>query len=171
MSLNVVVQIERANIVNFDWALAHMDSVKSKKTRRKTGTAEDWVYETEIKDMGEDVSVVLNRTPESEAYAYKCRRISRALVLSSWTTVRVMSISRALIKILKRFCVSVVPEEREDNVARILGGRGIKYSHRNDDILVPNTIEEQQMKKARKVRDIRCLFDQTRSLHYFLKKF
>src|SRR5580698_6084737 len=36
-------QIEHSNIVNFDWALAHMD-VKSKKMRRKLGTAEDWVY-------------------------------------------------------------------------------------------------------------------------------
>jgi hypothetical protein len=41
-----------------------MDGVKSKKTRRKSGTAEDWVYETEIKDIGEDVSVVLNHTPK-----------------------------------------------------------------------------------------------------------
>jgi Helicase-associated putative binding domain, C-terminal len=45
-----------------------------------------------------------------------------------------------------------VPEVKEDSVTRILEGRGIKYSHRNDDILVPNAIEEQQMRKARKVR-------------------
>ena len=45
-----------------------------------------------------------------------------------------------------------VPEVKEDSVSKILERRGIKYSHRNDDILVPNTIEEQQMKKARKVR-------------------
>jgi hypothetical protein len=58
-----VLQIEQANIVNFDWALAHMDGVKSKKTRRKSGTAEDWVYETEMKDMGEDVGVASQPTP------------------------------------------------------------------------------------------------------------
>jgi hypothetical protein len=52
-------QIENANIVNLDWALAHMDVVKSKKTRRRTGTAEDWVYEAEMKDtIEEDVSAV-----------------------------------------------------------------------------------------------------------------
>ena len=44
-----------------------------------------------------------------------------------------------------------MPEVKEDGVSKILERRGIKYSHRNDDILVPNTIEEHQMKKARKV--------------------
>jgi hypothetical protein len=56
------MQIEQANIVNFDWALAHIDAVKSKKTRRKSGTGEDWVDETEIKDMGEDVGVASYHT-------------------------------------------------------------------------------------------------------------
>lgn len=51
-----------------------------------------------------------------------------------------------------------VPEVRENGVTRILESRGIKYSHRNDDILVSNNIEEQQMRKARKVRVVR--FDQ-----------
>jgi hypothetical protein len=51
-------QIEHANIVNLDWALAHMDVVRSKKARRKSGTAEDWVYEAEMKDIVEDVSGV-----------------------------------------------------------------------------------------------------------------
>ncbi len=41
-----------------------MDSVKSKKTRRKSGTAEDWVYETEMKDMGEDVGILPHYTPK-----------------------------------------------------------------------------------------------------------
>ena len=50
------------------------------------------------------------------------------------------------------FHVSDVPEIPEDSVSKILESRGIKYSHRNDDILVPNTIEEQRMRKARKVR-------------------
>ena len=63
MSLIGILQIEHANIVNFDWALAHMDGVKSKKTRRKLGTAEDWVYEAEMKDVGEDVSVASHHTP------------------------------------------------------------------------------------------------------------
>ncbi|KAI0299057.1 hypothetical protein B0F90DRAFT_663985 [Multifurca ochricompacta] len=43
-------------------------------------------------------------------------------------------------------------EVNEDSVTKILESRGIKYSHRNDDILVPNTIEEQRMKKARRER-------------------
>jgi DNA excision repair protein ERCC-6-like 2 len=60
-SLTVVPQIEHANIVNLDWALAHMDVVKSKKTRRRTSTTEGWVYEAEIKDtIEEDVGAVLH---------------------------------------------------------------------------------------------------------------
>ena len=61
-----------------------------------------------------------------------------------------------IVKILTRIRVLGVPEVIKDGVTKILENRGIKYSHRNDDILVPNTIEEQQMKKARKVRDMRC---------------
>jgi hypothetical protein len=60
----IMPQIEDANIVNLDWALAHMDVVKTKKTRRKTGTDEDWVYEAEIKDTGEDVGAVFHYTPK-----------------------------------------------------------------------------------------------------------
>ena len=66
-------------------------------------------------------------------------------------------ISKVLINIPISFHVSDVPEIPEDSVSKILESRGIKYSHRNDDILVPNTIEEQQMRKARKVRVV-CLF-------------
>jgi hypothetical protein len=62
---------------------------------------------------------------------------------------------QSFVKILTQICALAVPEEREDSVSRILEGRGIKYSHRNDEILVPNSIEEQQMKKARKVRAMR----------------
>ena len=69
-----------------------------------------------------------------------------------------MSIPSALVKILIR--ILGVPEViKKDGVTKILENRGIKYSHRNDDILVPNTIEEQQMKKARKVREHAVLLD------------
>lgn len=64
MSLIGILQIEQAHIVNFDWALAHMDGVKSRKMRRKSGTAENWVYESEMKDMGEDVGVAPHHTPD-----------------------------------------------------------------------------------------------------------
>ena len=148
-------QIESSNIVNFDWALAHMDGVKSKKTRRKSGTAEDWVYETELKEMGEDVGETSRSYPELKLISINagrsqgswCSPLGRQFV--SW------SIPRALAKDTNENLCLAVPEEREDSVARILEGRWIKYSHRNDDILVPNSIEEQQMKKAKKVRDMR----------------
>jgi len=35
-----------------------MDVVKSKKTRRRTGSAEDWVYEAEMKETAEDVGAI-----------------------------------------------------------------------------------------------------------------
>ena len=43
-------------MINLDWALAHMDTIKSKRVRKKKGTAEEWVYEAEVKDSKEDVS-------------------------------------------------------------------------------------------------------------------
>ena len=128
-----------------------MDAVKSKKTRQKTGAAEDWVYEAEVKDSTEDVSAMfyyaLNLT-----LTLRKRLILKVLELSFWMTVRVVSVSRALNIPIPSFHVSDVPEILEDSVSKIFESRGIKYSHRNDDILVPNTIEEQQMRKARKVR-------------------
>ena len=98
------------------------------------------------------MSVQCSTILRNETHAFKYRRISRVSVPSSWTTVRVMSNHRAL----TRIHISGVPEVIKDGVTKILENRGIKYSHRNDDILVPNTIEEQQMKKARKVRNMRC---------------
>jgi hypothetical protein len=68
VSLILVSQIEQANIVSLDWALAHMDAVRSKKTRRKSGTAEDWVYEAEMKDTIEDVGASVPTCAESESF-------------------------------------------------------------------------------------------------------
>ncbi|KAH9953604.1 P-loop containing nucleoside triphosphate hydrolase protein [Russula dissimulans] len=95
--------IEHAHVVNLDWALAHMDTVRSKKTRRRTGLAEDWVYEAEMKETVEDADL----------------KGLGALLL-------------------------------DDNSRKPWD----QYSHRNDDILVPNTIEEQRMRKAKKVRHV-----------------
>ena len=145
-------QIEHANIVNLDWALAHMDVVKSKKTQQRRSTAEDWVYEAEINETtGGDVSAILHFS-ECDAYAVKRRRILRVSEPYFWMTVRVVSTSRVLTEVPIRVCTSGVPEIMEDSISKILERRGIKYSHRNDEILVPSTIEEHRMKKARKVR-------------------
>lgn len=73
-------QIEHANIVNLDWALAHMDVVRSKKARRKSGTAEDWIYEAETKETVEDVSEVPCPSPNSESLCtFDFRQISGVL--------------------------------------------------------------------------------------------
>ena len=69
-----------------------------------------------------------------------------------------MLTSRVLTNIRIRGRASGVPEITEDSVSKILESRGIKYSHRNDEILVPNTIEEQRMKKARKVRVLKSVW-------------
>ncbi|KAI0060152.1 hypothetical protein BV25DRAFT_986960 [Artomyces pyxidatus] len=99
--------IERANLINLDWALAHMDAIKSKKMRQKAGTAEDWVYEAETKESHEEADL----------------KGLGALLLDD-----------------------VIPEVREDHVTIILGKSGIKYSHRNDDILAPSHIEKERLK-------------------------
>lgn len=83
-------QIEHANIVNLDWALAHMDAVRSKKTRQKTGAAEDWVYEAEMKDSIEDVSAILHYAPNMTLTLH-WRRILKVLEPYFWTIVRVVS--------------------------------------------------------------------------------
>jgi hypothetical protein len=73
--------------------------------------------------------------------------------------VRVMSTSQEFSLIYEYvFARPGVPEIMEDSVSKILERRGIKYSHRNDEILVPNTVEEQRMNKARKVRVMRFVW-------------
>ncbi|TFY76961.1 hypothetical protein EWM64_g7051 [Hericium alpestre] len=101
------VAIERANMVNLDWALAHMDAIKAKKPRKKNGAAEDWVYEAEAKETKEDEEL----------------KGLGALLLDD-----------------------TVPELNENDVSSILNDHGIKYSHRNDDILAPSHIEEARIK-------------------------
>ena len=89
------MQIEQANIVDLDWALAHMDAVKSKKTRQKMGAAEDWVYEAEMKDSIEDVRAMLHYSPNLMLMP-PWRRILKVLEPYFWTTVRLVSVSRVL---------------------------------------------------------------------------
>ncbi|KAA1466811.1 hypothetical protein DENSPDRAFT_831699 [Dentipellis sp. KUC8613] len=101
--------IERANLINLDWALAHMDAIKSKKPRKKGGAAEDWVYEAEAKDTKDDEEL----------------KGLGALLLDD-----------------------TVPEVEKNDVSSILNSYGIKYSHRNDDILAPSHIEEAKLKNV-----------------------
>lgn len=51
------------------------------------------------------------------------------------------------------YCHIDVPPDitKEDEITRILNNQGIKYTHRNDDILAPSHIEEAQIENAIKV--------------------
>lgn len=103
--------IERANLINLDWALAHMDTIKSKRVRKKKGTAEEWVYEAEVKDSKEDAEL---------------KGLGALLLDDS------------------------VPEVEESDVSKILNSHGIKYSHRNTDILAPSNIEKAKIQTVLK---------------------
>jgi hypothetical protein len=46
-------QIEKATIMELDWALAHLNSKSKKPAKAK---AEDWVYEADMKGGKEEVS-------------------------------------------------------------------------------------------------------------------
>ena len=47
--------------------------------------------------------------------------------------------------------VSDPPEVPEDDIQKALGAIGVKYSHRNDDVLLPSRIEEERSRNALKV--------------------
>lgn len=128
-----------------------MDVIRSKKAPRKSGATEDWVYEAEMKDIVEDVSDMPCSGPVLERHAPSTAGRSQG----SWRPiVRRQYVLLWCHLLLTNYVVLGVPEVKEDSVSKILERRGIKYSHRNDDILVPNTIEEEQMNKARIVRGL-----------------
>lgn len=49
-----LLQIEKATIMELDWALAHLSSSKSKKLTKSK--ADDWVHEADSKSGKEEVS-------------------------------------------------------------------------------------------------------------------
>ncbi|KAI0312226.1 P-loop containing nucleoside triphosphate hydrolase protein [Amylostereum chailletii] len=98
--------IERANVGNLDWALGHMDVVKSKAASKKK---EAWVYETEAKELKEDADL---------------KGLGALLFDDS------------------------VPQARKGGVTKILDSYGIKYSHRNDELLAPSHIDKERDKIA-----------------------
>ncbi|KAI0045188.1 hypothetical protein FA95DRAFT_1583483 [Auriscalpium vulgare] len=99
--------IERANLMDLDWALAHMDAITSKKAAQRKSGGDDWIYEAEEQEKSEDGDL---------------KGLGALLLDDS------------------------VPEVSGDDVNRILGSHGIKYSHRNDDILAPSHIEKERLK-------------------------
>ncbi|GLB44628.1 putative SNF2 family N-terminal domain containing protein [Lyophyllum shimeji] len=105
--------IEKANLAELDWALAHMGG--SRRRRQNKGTAEDWVAEAEVKGSKdkEDVGNL-----------------------------------RGLSALLFDDAPLDVESSEQDAIQRTLNAIGVKYSHYNDEVLVPSRIEEERTKKT-----------------------
>lgn len=102
--------IEKATIMELDWALAHLSSSKSKKSAKSK--ADDWVYEADSKSGKEEADL---------------RGLSALLFDDE------------------------PPEVTDDNdIHKTLSAIGVKYSHRNDDVLLPSRIEEERSRTALK---------------------
>ncbi|KAH7924359.1 hypothetical protein BV22DRAFT_517474 [Leucogyrophana mollusca] len=108
-TLATKMAIEKATILELDWALAHLGGKSNKQGKSK---AEDWVYEADAKGSKEDAEL---------------RGLSALLFDDD------------------------PPEIAEENdIHKTLNAIGVKYSHRNDDVLLPSRIEEERSRNALK---------------------
>ncbi|KAH7882176.1 P-loop containing nucleoside triphosphate hydrolase protein, partial [Phlebopus sp. FC_14] len=98
--------IEKASIIELDWALAYLGG-RSKKSKSK---GDDWVHEADLKGGKEEVDL------------------------------------QGLSALLFDDEAPDVPEEND--IQKTLSAIGVKYSHRNDDVLLPSRIEEERARKA-----------------------
>ncbi|KAI6102851.1 RAD26-like SNF2 family DNA-dependent ATPase [Pisolithus sp. B1] len=106
-TLATKVAIERASIVELDWALAHLHG---KSRRRSRSKADDWVHEADVKGGKEEADL------------------------------------RGLSSLL--FDDEPPDLVEENDVQKTLSAIGVRYSHRNDDILQPSRIEEERSRDA-----------------------
>jgi hypothetical protein len=109
-TLATKMAIEKATIMELDWALAHLSSSKLKKSTKSK--VDDWVYEADSKSGKEEAEL---------------RGLSALLFDDE------------------------PPEVTDDNdIHKTLSAIGVKYSHRNDDVLLPSRIEEERSRTALK---------------------
>jgi len=106
-TLATKLAIEKASIVELDWALAHL----GRKSRRRSKAKDDWVQEADQKGGKEEGDL----------------RGLTALLFDDDP-----------------------PEVPKDDIQKALGAIGVKYSHRNDDVLLPSRIEEERSRNALK---------------------
>ncbi|KIJ61227.1 hypothetical protein HYDPIDRAFT_97032 [Hydnomerulius pinastri MD-312] len=107
-TLATKLAIERASIIELDWALAHLGGKSKKQSKPK----DDWVHEADQKG-GKDEADLRGLT---------------ALLFDDDP-----------------------PEVAEENdIQKTLSAIGVKYSHRNDDVLLPSRIEEERSRNALK---------------------
>jgi hypothetical protein len=140
-----LLQIEKATIMELDWALAHLSSSKSKKSAKSK--VDDWVYEADSKSGKEEVSplyvIVLRHLIMRQA---ELRGLS-ALLFDDGKLQLQPACEKTDSCILKD-----PPEVTDDNdIHKTLSAIGVKYSHRNDDVLLPSRIEEERSRTALKV--------------------
>ncbi|KAF8556760.1 hypothetical protein OG21DRAFT_1553783 [Imleria badia] len=107
-TLATKLAIEKASIIELDWALAHLGG----KSRRRSRAKDDWVQEADQKGGKEEADL------------------------------------RGLTALLFDDDPPDVPEEND--IQKALGAIGVKYSHRNDDVLLPSRIEEERSRNALK---------------------
>ncbi|EGO02844.1 hypothetical protein SERLA73DRAFT_176268 [Serpula lacrymans var. lacrymans S7.3] len=108
-NLATKMAIERASIVELDWALAHLGAGKVKKQKP---SAEKWVYEADTRGSKEEADL---------------QGLSALLFDDDPPQVA-----------------------EEDEIQKTLNFVGVKYSHRNDDVLLPSLIEEERARNALK---------------------
>ncbi|KAH7909981.1 RAD26-like SNF2 family DNA-dependent ATPase [Hygrophoropsis aurantiaca] len=108
-TLATKMAIEKATILELDWALAHLQPNKQGKSK-----AEDWVYEADAKGSKEDAEL---------------RGLSALLFDDDPPDI-----------------------VEEDDIHKTLNAIGVKYSHRNDDVLLPSRVEEERARNAIKAK-------------------
>lgn len=64
--------------------------------------------------------------------------------------------------------VPVTKETEEDAIKRTLSAIGVRYSHKNDDILVPSRIEEERTKQTIMVSTARLLCHRNMFNYFFV---
>ncbi|KAG9311072.1 P-loop containing nucleoside triphosphate hydrolase protein [Chiua virens] len=107
-TLATKLAIERASIIELDWALANLGG----KSRQRSKAKDDFVQEADQKGGKEEADL------------------------------------RGLTALLFDDDPPEVPEEND--IQRTLGAIGVKYSHRNDEVLRTSTIEEERSSNALK---------------------
>ncbi|KAG5638943.1 hypothetical protein H0H81_008443 [Sphagnurus paluster] len=126
-NMTCLTQIEKANLAELDWALAHMGGSR----RKSKNVGDDWVSQAEMKGVKEKDDVV------SKIFSHNKQRFTS-----------VQGNLRGLGALL--FDDAPPPSEvrEKDEIQKTLNAIGVKYSHHNDQVLVPSRIEEERAKKT-----------------------
>ncbi|KAJ3532277.1 hypothetical protein NM688_g7446 [Phlebia brevispora] len=112
--------IERANLLDLDWALANMDA---KASRKPSLEGKQWIYEAEAKGKKEDICV-------------------------AWELYSSMTASTTFTRVehpLLMLITDTPPLERENEIQKELSDIGVNYTHRNEDVIAENIVEARRL--------------------------